>query len=181
MSVQYGERLAALRKAAALTQHAVAELAGLRRVHLSRLETGVLQCGTAATRRSLAKAYGVPFGVFHGYLEGEIALGEVVALRTAKPPVVNRPYGRPHIEHRSTEEVGLRSRVRCPECGAWTFRRVGEPDSRTRLAIDADEIDGTSDLDLRIEERFRRERIEGGAHLPLGECNEDAIYLEGDE
>ncbi len=54
--------------------------------------------------------------------------------------------------------------------------RSDGPDARIRALLDASEIDGACELELRIETRFRRERIEGGAHIPLGECNGDAIY-----
>lgn len=78
MREQVGERLGALRKAAKLTQNKLAERAGLQRVHVARLETGALKCSRASTRRTLAKAYGLPLAVFDDYLEGELALEAVV-------------------------------------------------------------------------------------------------------
>jgi transcriptional regulator with XRE-family HTH domain len=181
MCVQYGRRLWALRKAASLTQSRLGELAGVARVHISRLECDVPSRSTAATRRNLARAYGVPAHVLDSYLEGELELREVVAHWSAPrvPTVSNQTCA--CSGRRPVENVGLRTRARCSQCGGWTWRRVDEPDARTRLALDEDEINGEADLDLRIETRFRRERIEGGAHIPLGECNGDAIYHQGGE
>ena len=81
-----------------------------------------------------------------------------------------------HWLRRPDEDVGLRCRFRCPQCGARGWRRFDEPDSKIRAFLDADEIEHDAEIDLEIETRFRLERIEGGAHISLGECNGDAIY-----
>jgi transcriptional regulator with XRE-family HTH domain len=72
-------RLRALRLEVGLTQARLAEVAGLPRPDVARLESGALKCSLAATRRKLARAYGVSLDLFDSYLEGERSLAEVVA------------------------------------------------------------------------------------------------------
>ncbi len=57
--VEFAKTLRALREAKGLTQTDLAERAGLHRVYITKLETGVETNPTLATLEALAKALGV--------------------------------------------------------------------------------------------------------------------------
>jgi len=88
---------------------------------------------------------------------------------------VNPGCAHPRWDRRPDEDRGVRCRYQCVVCRAAGWRRFDAPEMSVRSYFDASANDA-SDLDLRIEERFLRERIEGGLYVPLGTCNGIAIY-----
>ena len=91
---------------------------------------------------------------------------------------MSAPCSHPRWVRRADEDRGIRCRYRCATCGAAGWRRFREPEASIRLCLiaEAREVREASELDLRIKERFQRERIEGGLYVPLGECNGTTIY-----
>lgn len=75
-----------------------------------------------------------------------------------------------------TEQRIRRARHLPPsERGVWARPRPDEAEVTPAFVLDAQEINRAADLELQIETRFRRERIEGGAHLSLGECDGEPL------
>lgn len=80
-----------------LTQEALAERTGrIDRTGIVRMESGNLKASTYATRKALAKGFGVDSEAFSRYIDGEIdmeallAASRVVVVSTAKDPIPAR-------------------------------------------------------------------------------------------
>ena len=67
-------RLRELRRSVSFTQEELARRSGLSRLRIAALETGRLKCRFAETRRALARAYDSSLDALDAYLEGELAL-----------------------------------------------------------------------------------------------------------
>jgi transcriptional regulator with XRE-family HTH domain len=79
-----GERVRALRLEIGLHQHELAELAGMSRTDMNRLENRGAGLGTWKRRKQLAGALGLPLEDFGKYVDGEITLRRALAIRAER-------------------------------------------------------------------------------------------------
>lgn len=78
-----GDRFWRLRVQLGQTQDELAKKAGVDRVVISRIENGGNKLSTGSLQRSVAAAFGVSVETLLAYLEGDLALEELLRLRRA--------------------------------------------------------------------------------------------------
>lgn len=75
-----GQRIAALRKLAGMNQEQLADMAGLQRTHVSRIEAGVYAV-KAETLQAIAEALGMTLDLIDTRLEGLAPLKKLTATK----------------------------------------------------------------------------------------------------
>ena len=78
-----GARVRALRTQLGWTQEHLAELAGVARVDVVRVEGGANKCSSYAMRTALARAFGLALDDADAFLAGSLTLDEALSRRAA--------------------------------------------------------------------------------------------------